>query len=532
MQVTLLYPDREWGREKSYFDKEEICKDLNLHILFRAAACLYDEDGDEGRSMKVAKERDDYISEMVKRVMLVPLATPEEVYYRQQMVKEAVNGYEYMAELYRVAKEAAEDISRFAVAKKKQGYGGSTDQGRKNVADIEYLEHMVHHLNCVEAALQQWKECCITEEMSRFAEHFFEEYSPEYRDCLESVVRDLRSSVTDGILEVTATLGPGLFMSSMALCDIREQKKEKSGFIRNAAGKIGELCKSLFTPEEMTLEGVNQNLLQDIGEIKNAVLGAIMRYFEPFLGEQELFFKQLYAQTSFLMGAANLYRRVRRIGVTLCFPKVTERKDLWFEELVEMSLALTSLRCPVDNALHAENTHLVVITGANQGGKSTYLRSIGIAQVLLQCGMFVPAEQYAGGLYRNIFTHFTRREDSAMNSGRLDEELGRMERIVDNLTEDSVLFLNESFATTTEKEGSLIAEDITRALYDRGVRVMMVTHLMAFAQSCYAKKWEHAAFLSAERTEDGGRTFRMVKKEPELTSYGLDLYDEVLSKKH
>ena len=119
-----------------------------------------------------------------------------------------------------------------------------------------------------------------------------------------------------------------------------------------------------------------------------------------------------------------------------------------------------------------------------------------------------------------------------MNSGRLDEELGRMDRIIDNLTQDSVLFLNESFATTTEKEGSIIAEDITRALYERGVRVMMVTHLLAFAQSCYAKQPEHAMFLSAERKEDGERTYRMIEQEPELTSYGLDLYDEVLRKNH
>ena len=115
-----------------------------------------------------------------------------------------------------------------------------------------------------------------------------------------------------------------------------------------------------------------------------------------------------------------------------------------------------------------------------------------------------------------------------MNSGRLDEELGRMERIVDNLTKDSILFLNESFATTTEKEGSVIAEDITMALYERGIRVMMVTHLLAYAQSCYAKKLKHALFLSAEREADGTRTFRMVGQEPELTSYGLDLYDSMI----
>ena len=305
---------------------------------------------------------------------------------------------------------------------------------------------------------------------------------------------------------------------------------KKTNFFKQAADKIGGIYKSLFSLEQFTLEGEKQNIQQDITEIKNAVLGAMMQHFEPFLERQEIFFKQLYSQVAFFMGAANLYRRLRRMNVDICFPEVTDRKDIRFEGLVEMSLAINTLRCPVDNSLNANDKHLLVVTGANQGGKSTYLRSIGIAQVMLQCGMFVPAKSFASGLYSNIFTHFTRREDSAMNSGRLDEELGRMERIVDRLTRDSVLFLNESFATTTEKEGSIIAEDITTALYERGIRVMMVTHLMAFAQSCYAKGLSHAVFLSAERKEDGARTFRMIEQEPELTSYGLDLYDDVLLK--
>ncbi|MGN1085212.1 MAG: hypothetical protein ACI4QX_09410, partial [Lachnospiraceae bacterium] len=347
-------------------------------------------------------------------------------------------------------------------------------------------------------------------------------------ECLKKVVKDIRSSTVDGIVEVSAALGPGLSMTALTLCDIREPEKVKTGFLKHAAGKVTGFCRSLFAEEAPALEGELQNLMQDVGEIKNVILGVMMRYFEPFLEEKEFFFKQLYLQTAFLMGAANLYRRVHRIGVDLCFPEVSERKDFCFDGLAEMSLALYSLRCPVVNTLAAKEKHLVVVTGANQGGKSTFLRSIGIAQIMLQCGMYVPAKSFASGLYRNVFTHFTRREDSAMNSGRLDEELGRMERIIDHLSKDSILLLNESFATTTEKEGSLIAEDITRALYECGVRVMMVTHLLAFARSCYEKRPEHALFLSAERQADGVRTFRMIEQAPELTSYGLDLYDSMI----
>jgi DNA mismatch repair ATPase MutS len=175
---------------------------------------------------------------------------------------------------------------------------------------------------------------------------------------------------------------------------------------------------------------------------------------------------------------------------------------------------------------------LLIVTGANQGGKSTFLRSIGIAQVMMQCGLPVCAKSFSSGLFPKIFVHFTRREDSEMNSGRLDEELGRMSKIVEEIDDNSLILLNESFATTTEKEGSVIAYDIIKALSEAGVRILTVTHLLSFARRMYEDSVESAdasiEFLSAERKEDGTRTFRMIRHEPELTSFGLDLYDEIV----
>ena len=150
---------------------------------------------------------------------------------------------------------------------------------------------------------------------------------------------------------------------------------------------------------------------------------------------------------------------------------------------------------------------------------------------MMQCGMFVPAAQFEGSLYRNIFTHFTRREDQSMNSGRLDEELRRMDAIVRHVTKDSLVLLNESFATTTEKEGSVIALELVSALYENGVSIGMVTHLLAFARELYAKREDSMVFLSAQRKEDGTRTYRMVEQAPENTSFVLDLYEELIGGK-
>ena len=114
-----------------------------------------------------------------------------------------------------------------------------------------------------------------------------------------------------------------------------------------------------------------------------------------------------------------------------------------------------------------------------------------------------------------------------MDSGKLDEELGRMSRIVDLVTSKSMVLFNESFAATNEREGSGIATQITDALLEGGVTVVLVTHLHEFARRLYDRNMPNATFLRAERLFDGTRTFRMTEGEPLQTSYGKDLYDAV-----
>lgn len=186
------------------------------------------------------------------------------------------------------------------------------------------------------------------------------------------------------------------------------------------------------------------------------------------------------------------------------------------------------MKNPISNDLSAINRSLFIITGANQGGKSTYLRSIGIAQLMMQCGLFVPAAYYSANLCDNIFTHFTREEDDEMNSGKLDEELLRMNNIINNLTPNSLLLMNEPFATTTERDGSKIAGDIVTALFEHNVKILFVTHLFEFADFMYCRNMEMAMYLRAERNQNGSRSFCIKEGKPQQTSYGEDLYNEVI----
>ncbi|MFG6392822.1 MAG: hypothetical protein K1W24_01325 [Lachnospiraceae bacterium] len=238
------------------------------------------------------------------------------------------------------------------------------------------------------------------------------------------------------------------------------------------------------------------------------------------------FYSHFTEEMAFYKGVVNFMKRMEELDITLVMPQPQPSgvKNTDLKNLYELTMAIYMQKKPVGNDLSLKDNTLLLITGANQGGKSTFLRSYGIAQILMQCGMPVPADSFTTPLYGQVFTHFTRREDEQLNSGRLKAELKRMGEMVQAAEPHSLFLLNESFASTTEKEGSQIADGILHAFYDMGITTIMVTHLFQLARSLYNKKIKGMAFLVAERKDDRTRTFKMVPGEPGYTSYGTDLF--------
>jgi len=265
-------------------------------------------------------------------------------------------------------------------------------------------------------------------------------------------------------------------------------------------------------------------------ELRDILLSSILSLVVSINQKTVTVLRQLCDEIGFYVGCLNLECTLIRIGVPYCFPLPYPAADKMFnfQGLTDIGLALRTGKCPTGNTLTLDDAHLIVITGANQGGKSTFLRSLGLAQVMQQSGLFVAAEHFAASVCSGIFTHFCRSEDAALDSGKLDEELRRMDRIVEAIEPDALLLMNESFSSTTEHDGSMIASELTEALIRLQTRVFFVTHLYA-----YARKLEHTAaaqtvLLRAERLDDGARSFLIKPGTALPTSYGLDLYRRLI----
>ncbi len=539
MKACLLYRQEEWKNTGRYYDYKSIVQDLGLNAVFMAAAKeIVLEEG----KVKLIQDADTAIVEAMRQVMMVPLLTAEEIRYRQEVLRDCLRDEALICEVYELSAEILQKwdkLGRRANAKGKDpGFAGGL------VTEIHVLQLFVDGLGRLRKILDAHE--LHSEGLAALRERLGEEFPAELEQNLRRILADVgfyanekehNNSISDKLVNkprivMGCSLGENLKLSGFRLEEVATEMKKH----RDPNGTLERMQDywSYLTADSVSVQK-DIALSRDGDYMEQQVVQYVLSCCMPFETAFNAFFDQLHFQAAFYRGAVTLRHYMERFKLHSCFPSVGAKDELKFTELQELVMAIEQRISPVGNTCDIENKMLLIVTGANQGGKSTFLRSIGIAQIMLQCGLQVAAEEYRSGIYPSFFTHFTRREDSEMNSGRLDEELSRMSQIVDNLGEDSLILLNESFASTTEKEGSVIAYDIVRALNEAGVKILTVTHLLSFAQRMYEEaerdKGVGAAFFCAERQENGRRTFKMIQHAPELTSFGLDLYDEIIGKK-
>ena len=496
MEPYLLYCDSSSEGKKSYAFPRDMVKDLNLDIIFKTMA-----------------KQDELIYDKSRRVVLIPLTTPEEVVYRQEVLRDLRRQDAMLEDLYAIAvrqNKALKDLK----AAIKSNRAKSTRKTSELFDCLNYLMQGQEDLIKIRELLLQKKDYWQSEGVKNLLERLKDMPLERINERLREA-NALSAGCEAGF---TFQFGGGMKMEKAELNFIHPIADVKKSGLAN-------IYMTLVKRNAIWL-GTDVTLLDDVNHLSEETLGQIIAIFQQYMQKMMVFYEHYNEEISFYMGAVQFMRRMDELYVTLKMPeaKPVGSKDVSFDQLYELSMAIYSQKKPVGNSITLENNRMTIVTGANQGGKSTFLRSYGIAQVLMQCGMPVPASRFSAPLYMQIFTHFTRNEDEHLNNGRLSEELQRMSNMISKTVPNSLFLLNESFASTTEKEVYKIAEGIINAFYEKNITTMMVTHLYQLAKKKYDEAWDGSHFLVAERTENGTRTFKMLPGEPTYTSFGTDLF--------
>jgi len=495
MKAFLMYKDQDFDLEQKLpWNEQALTQDLELNTLFNAMAL-----------------RDDFLFEVAKKAVLSSLNNDlDTIRYRQNILKDCLKNPSIIRDIYHIPIESIEN--------KKKHWMGILTLYPSGVlsSSIELMQMFVDLLKKLKQIADEHSDKFESEGFTAFFAMIKKELDDEYFAIVENHLRELK--FRNGAL-ISAELGKGNEGTGYIL---RKPKEKKKIWIKRIFAQKSPVYTFYIHPRD-------DHGARALSELKGRGINLVANALAQSADHIDSFFNMLRIELAFYIGCLNLYEHLSQMGKPVSFPlpMAPDERRHSFDGLYDVCLALTMKQKVAGNDVIADDKDLVIITGANQGGKSTFLRSIGLAQLMMQGGMFVAAKSFCANICECLFTHYKRKEDATMKSGKLDEELSRMSDIVDNITPNSLMLFNESFAATNEREGSEIARQIICALLEKRIKVFYVTHLYDFAHGFYDKGMENVIFLRAERQADGGRTFRINEGKPLQTSYGKDLFCKI-----
>jgi DNA mismatch repair ATPase MutS len=501
MKVLLMHRDRDFRPgENLHPNTAELTQDLELDILLDAMAA-----------------DDSFLREVAKNALLASLRDPESILYRQQILADCLSAPKVIREIYATAIEAIES------ERKVWSLMWERDASSALRRSTEVLQLCVNPLHRLRRIAEDNGPRFSSEGFKRFFATISTELDEDY---MRSIAEHLeRLEFKNGVL-MSAGLGSDCKGENYVL---REMAMVKQSWLERVQDWVSDFTGRADPAFVYEVDERDETGFRILGDLRAQGIVHVATALTQSTDHILNFFRMLRLELGFYISCLNLHERLAQKGEPVCIPEPLPGGDSGFrcEGLYDVCLSLRLDERTIGNDVNCDGKPLVVVTGANRGGKSTFLRSVGVAHLMMQCGMFVAGEAFHANACRGIFTHFKREEDATMQSGKLDEELSRMSTIVDAIVPGSIVLLNESFASTNEREGSEIAAQIVRAFLKMGIKVFYVTHLFALADGFHSAGLHSAHFLRAERLSDGRRTFRLLEGEPLPTSYGEDLYHRI-----
>lgn len=515
MKVLLMQRDRDFDlqRPSTWNERgrrQELQRDALLQVLLWNASALV-QDLELDTLLRAMAGADEFLFEVAQQAVLSGLGNDvDTILYRQAVLKDCLKNPAVVRELYILTVEADE-------AGRRGGWGLSSHHPSSMLySSVELLETFMGMLRKLRRIAELYGPQFESEGFRNLFAMFRRELSDEYLAEVQNHLSELK--FRKGVL-VSSELGSSNESINIIL---RKPHRKSQSWLGRMIGKGPPGYTYHLDPRDEAGGRI-------LSEMRQRGISRVAPVLAQSADHVVNFFKGLRTELAFYVGCMNLHSRLVAKGEPVCFPTPVpagQRRHA-FSGLYDVCLSLHMEGRVVGNAVKADGKNLTIVTGANQGGKSSFLRSIGLAQVMMQCGMFVGAEAFEGELCPALFTHYKREEDATMKSGKLDEELARMSEIVEHIEPNSMVLFNESFAATNEREGSEIARQVVCALLEKRIKVFYVTHLYEFAHDLFDRKSEDAIFLRAERKADGTRTFRLFEGEPLETSYGEDLYQQI-----
>ncbi len=268
----------------------------------------------------------------------------------------------------------------------------------------------------------------------------------------------------------------------------------------------------------------------------NKVFKKQVRKIEPevnrYIKEHLDYLLSLLPDLRFIYDLSDIQKRLLRARLSLCVPTFCAKEEKAFDAqgLYNPILALHKYETsdphgiiPSDFSFD-EAGGIYLLTGPNSGGKTVFLKSVGIAQIMAQIGMMVPAERMTVSPVSRLFVEFPTHTTDRKAGGRLEYECAEIRDIFEKIDPHSLVLLDEAFSSTAPDEAVALALEVLKAMSQLGVRGIYISHYHLLTKYLQELNAEHFGksrfdFLAADMAGKEDRTYRITRREPDGSSY-------------